>query len=61
MGTVLEHPATELAEKKSIYFEEGAQEVWFCLRDGQMLFFSGPEDQGAERSTLLPEFPPQIV
>lgn len=50
----------ELAEKKALYFEEGAKEVWFCERDGAMRFFTGPEAEAGDRSVLVPEFPTQI-
>jgi Uma2 family endonuclease len=50
----------ELAEKKALYFEEGAKEVWFCEKDGVMRFFHGPEGEAAERSVLVPEFPTRI-
>lgn len=51
---------SELTEKMSLYFEEGAREVWFWLDDGRMRFFTGPDDDGAGRSALMPEFPPCI-
>ncbi len=50
----------ELREKKALYFEAGAEEVWFCHRDGRMEFFrkETPETVGA--STLCPGFPQSI-
>lgn len=43
------------AEKRALYFEAGAREIWFCDLMGNMSFFdpSGPR----ERSGLCPEFP----
>ncbi|MEE4379077.1 MAG: Uma2 family endonuclease [Candidatus Competibacteraceae bacterium] len=45
----------ELEEKKQLYFERGAQEVWFCPRSGKIQFYdcTGKISQ----STLFPEFP----
>lgn len=51
---------SELAEKKSLDFEEGATEVWFCERDGAMHFFHGPEAEAVARSVLVPESPTRI-
>jgi hypothetical protein len=28
-----------MIQKKSLYFEAGAQEVWFCRQDGTMEFY----------------------
>lgn len=50
----------ELAEKKALYFEEGAKEVWFCERDGAMRFFTSPAAEAGDGSVLVPEFPTQI-
>jgi Uma2 family endonuclease len=30
---------SEMIQKKSLYFEAGAQEVWFCRQDGTMEFY----------------------
>lgn len=48
----------ELDEKKALYFEAGAKEVWFCDRMGNMLFHT-PDGQVAA-STLCPDFPASI-
>lgn len=48
----------EMAEKRRLYFEQGAQEVWICDDDGQMFFFAS-EGQLAQ-SQLIPEFPSSI-
>lgn len=50
----------ELAEKKSLYFEEGAKEVWFCEQDGTMRFFLAPDSEAVEFSILMPAFPSRI-
>jgi len=51
----------EIEEKRALYFEAGAKEVWICERDGRMRFFLKAKpavDAGA--STLCPEMPPKI-
>jgi Uma2 family endonuclease len=49
----------EMEEKKALYFDAGADEVWFCEDDGNMRFHSpsGP----LEKSQLCPDFPALIV
>ena len=51
----------EMNEKKALYFESGAEEVWLCDRKGRMFFFlkSAP-DEAAEFSALCPEFPTKL-
>ncbi len=48
----------EIAEKRRLYLDEGAEEVWTCAPDGTMTFYdaSGPHDA----STLVPSFPAQV-
>lgn len=48
----------EMKFKQNLYFGAGAQEVWVCDRQGEMIFFS-PERQ-LECSTLVPNFPKKI-
>lgn len=50
--------ALELKEKRDLYFERGAREVWECSEKGAMKFF-GPNGEIA-RSSLFPKFPRQI-
>lgn len=45
----------EMEEKKQLYFEQGAQEVWFCNRAGAISFYN-PEGK-LPKSELCPEFP----
>jgi Uma2 family endonuclease len=45
----------ELEEKKSLYFDRGAQEVWFCPRGGQVQFFDPAGN--IPHSRLFPDFP----
>lgn len=51
---------SEMEEKKALYFEAGAMEVWFCDRRQRMTFFLGPDSPGEKASRLCPEFPEQI-
>ena len=46
----------EIAEKKRLYFEAGANEVWICDREGKLRFFTGSEVE-VEQSPMCPEFP----
>jgi Uma2 family endonuclease len=49
--------SSEMQEKRTLYFEEGALEFWLCDTAGRLSFF-GPEIK-LERSLLCPEFPEQ--
>jgi Uma2 family endonuclease len=44
----------EMTEKRALYFEAGAREVWFCGLDGTLEFYT-PELSAASR--LCPQFP----
>lgn len=48
----------EIEEKRALYLEGGAQEVWVCGLDGTMSFFSAAGS--LERSALCPKFPLEI-
>lgn len=48
----------EFEEKKLLYFEQGAQEVWLCDESGRVEFF-GPKEK-LERSLLARGFPDTI-
>lgn len=51
----------EMTLKKQLYFEAGAEEVWFCAEDGRMAFFvAAAADQALEQSPKCPGFPEQI-
>jgi Uma2 family endonuclease len=47
----------DLRNKKALYFEEGAREVWICNREGSMLFYTGTESEAAACAALVPDFP----
>ncbi|MCP4111826.1 MAG: Uma2 family endonuclease [Desulfobacteraceae bacterium] len=46
----------EINEKKELYFENGAEEVWICTNDGYMSFHI----PGKEIERSVPEFPKKI-
>jgi Uma2 family endonuclease len=50
----------EMVHRKALYFEAGAEEVWFCDPKGQMTFFLSSEDAGSDASRLCPAFPAQV-
>ena len=45
----------EMNDKKALYFQAGAQEVWICSEEGQMDFFT--VNGKLEKSQFIPEFP----
>ena len=49
---------SEIEEKKQLYFEAGAKEVWLCDDDGTMRFFLPGSLVPA--SLLCPDFPVRI-
>jgi Uma2 family endonuclease len=55
----LSNTTSEIDEKRVLYFDAGATEVWICNLDGSMSFFVGPDRQ-VPRSSLCPEFPHAI-
>jgi len=48
----------ELVDKRLLYFEQGAQEVWLCEDSGAMLFYR-PDGKLAQ-SVLCPGFPQTV-
>lgn len=53
----------ELAEKRMLYFDAGAKEVWQCDAGAMTFFAVGKDDEGEqqrERSTLVAGFPTKI-
>lgn len=49
---------TEIAEKRQLYLDEGAQEVWTCATDGTMTFYD--ETDTIESSSVIPSFPREV-
>ncbi|MGB7347576.1 MAG: Uma2 family endonuclease, partial [Pirellulaceae bacterium] len=53
--------ATEMNDKRQLYFDAGALEVWFCNIDGRMEFYEAKNPTEAiSHSNLCPEFPVEI-
>jgi Uma2 family endonuclease len=50
----------EMSEKRALYFEAGASEVWFCDEQGNLTFWLASPDKSVERSLLCPQFPQRI-
>lgn len=51
----------EIQQKKMLYFEAGAQEVWICDRKGRMFFFiADAPDVSARVSKLCPGMPKTV-
>ena len=48
----------EIDEKRTVYIEAGADEVWTCDENGRMTFYDA--EGLLERSNLVPAFPVQI-
>ena len=52
---------SEMASKKQLYFEAGAEEVWFCREDGRMEFYcSQTPDAQIAQSVRCPNFPSEF-
>jgi Uma2 family endonuclease len=47
----------EMQEKKRLYFEAGAKEVWFCDLNGRMHFYLHTAPDKPAASALCPKFP----
>jgi len=48
----------EMKEKRELYFEQGAQEVWICNKEGNIRFYEA--EQQLKQSKLIPDFPQKI-
>jgi Uma2 family endonuclease len=48
----------EMTEKRQLYFERGANEVWICNEYGEVKFFD--ESGEVEQSKMFPDFPKKI-
>lgn len=49
-----------LTEKKALYFEAGAREVWFCRDNGEMEFHLSADSPAEAQSRLCPRFPKKV-
>jgi Uma2 family endonuclease len=52
--------ASEIEEKRVLYFEAGAQEVWTCSVNGQLKFYLTSMQQ-VDASSLCPDFPKEVA
>lgn len=50
----------EMEEKKALYFAAGAEEVWFCDNQGDVMFFCGADSAGDRHSRACPDFPLRV-
>ena len=50
---------SELLEKKELFLQAGAREVWIRKENGEMLFYDAEEGL-RERSRLCPDFPSRV-
>ena len=50
----------EIDEKKLLYFDAGAREVWVCAKSGALAFFGAEAPASIEASRLCPQFPKRI-
>lgn len=48
----------EIDEKRALYYEAGADEVWLCNKEGEMTFYD--KDGTIESSRRVPSFPSRI-
>lgn len=48
----------EMKERKTLYFERGAKEVWICDEYGLMSFYNSKRK--IKRSSLFPDFPNEV-
>ncbi|MDD4976479.1 MAG: Uma2 family endonuclease [Bacteriovorax sp.] len=48
----------EMTEKRALYFEAGAKEVWLCSENGQMRFFNSQHE--LIHSEMVLQFPEKI-
>lgn len=51
--------AEEIKQKKSLYFERGAIEIWTCDAKGKMQFYAQTGEMSS--SALVPDFPKTIA
>lgn len=53
--TSLSNSAKEMRQKRKLYFEQGAKEVWICDEYGKLKFYD--ESGELEHSKMFPDFP----
>ena len=55
-----ENTNTEMAEKRALYFDAGAKEVWICEPTGAMTVHGARSTRSLRASELCPGFPKRI-
>lgn len=51
----------EMKEKRQLYFEAGAEEVWICQRDGTLTFYTSvAPDTPRSTSSRCSDFPKEV-
>jgi Uma2 family endonuclease len=50
----------EIEEKKALYFDAGAKEVWLCSASGAMSFFMRGGTRAVRASQICPDFPKRV-
>jgi Uma2 family endonuclease len=48
----------EMTEKRKLYFERGAREVWLCYENGKVEFYNRKGENA--KSEVFPQFPKEI-
>ncbi|MFW5635733.1 MAG: Uma2 family endonuclease [Thermodesulfobacteriota bacterium] len=48
----------QMDEKRNLYLQSGAKEVWFCDEKGRIRFFDSEKE--TRKSVLIPDFPENI-
>lgn len=51
----------EILEKRRLYFDAGAKDVWVCSRTGEMTFYTAKSEAPMPRSKVCPKFPSKIT
>lgn len=51
----------EIEEKRRLYFEAGAKEVWICDRKGKMIFFLAEAPEAAAKVSKLAPGMPKVI
>ena len=51
----------EIEEKRRLYFDAGAKEVWVCSLKGEMSFYGARSDTPLTSSKLCPKFPKKVT
>jgi hypothetical protein len=49
-----------MAEKRALYFEAGAAEVWICKPSGAMEFYLIDRLEETQSSKICPSFPQRV-